>query len=58
MNTLQEGSGLNTIPLLQIKNLNTKFFTEAGDVHAVNNVNLSVKKNEIFALVGESGCGK
>ena len=49
MNTLQEGSGLNTIPLLQIKNLNTKFFTEAGNVHAVNNVNLNVKKNEIFA---------
>jgi len=29
-----------------------------GDVVAVKSVNLSVKRNEIFALLGSSGCGK
>lgn len=27
-------------------------------IHAVDNVNLQIKKGEIFGLVGESGCGK
>ena len=29
-----------------------------GDVVAVRSVNLSVRRNEIFALLGSSGCGK
>jgi oligopeptide/dipeptide ABC transporter ATP-binding protein len=29
-----------------------------GDVHAVDQVSFSIKKNETFGLVGESGCGK
>lgn len=29
-----------------------------GDATAVNHVNLSVAKNELFALLGSSGCGK
>jgi len=55
---MQEGSETNTPPLLQIKNLNTHFFTNAGVVRAVDGINLNVQKQEIFALVGESGCGK
>jgi oligopeptide transport system ATP-binding protein len=31
---------------------------QVGAVHAVDNVNFSIKKSETFGLVGESGCGK
>ena len=44
--------------LLSVRNLSTHFFTEAGTVKAVQDVNLAIKKSETFALVGESGCGK
>jgi oligopeptide/dipeptide ABC transporter ATP-binding protein len=44
--------------LLEIKNLRTHFFTEAGVVHAVDGVDLTIREGEIVGLVGESGCGK
>lgn len=45
-------------PLLEVKNLKTRFFTNAGVVHAVDGVDLHVHRGEVFGLVGESGCGK
>ncbi len=45
-------------PLLEIKDLNTYFFTENGVVHAVDGLNLTVYPGEVLGLVGESGCGK
>ncbi len=50
-------SGQDTT-LLQVRNLKTHFFTEDGVVKAVDGVDFSVKRGEIFGLVGESGCGK
>jgi peptide/nickel transport system ATP-binding protein len=44
--------------LLTIKGLKVTFHTYAGDVKALDGVELSVKKGEILGLVGESGCGK
>ncbi len=44
--------------LLQIKNLQTYFYTDDGVVKAVDNVNLNIVKGETLGLVGESGCGK
>lgn len=44
--------------ILEIKNLKTQFFTEAGVVRAVDGVDLVVKRGEVLGLVGESGCGK
>src|SRR5210317_1746370 len=44
--------------LLDVQNLVTQFDTQAGTVHAVNGVNLTVNEGEILALVGESGSGK
>ncbi len=45
-------------PLLSIKDLKVQINTPNGIIQAVDGVNLNVKRGEIFALVGESGCGK
>ncbi|MBT9778938.1 ATP-binding cassette domain-containing protein [Clostridium sp. MCC353] len=44
--------------LLDVTELSVKFHTREGVVHAVENVNFTLNKGEILALVGESGCGK
>lgn len=50
--------------ILEIKDLNVVYSTKKSFlgkpqlVHAVNNINLQVKKGEILAIAGESGCGK
>ncbi|MGH2521897.1 MAG: ABC transporter ATP-binding protein [Anaerolineales bacterium] len=45
-------------PILQVKNLVTRFHTRDGVVHAVNGVSFDLQEGETLAIVGESGCGK
>lgn len=45
-------------PVLELRGLSVGLPGEAGTVHAVDEVDLSVHAGEIVALVGESGCGK
>ena len=44
--------------LLKINNLSIDYKVKDGYLSALNKINLTINKGEIFALVGESGCGK
>ncbi len=44
--------------ILEVRHLKTYFYTEDGVVKAVDGVDFDVRRGEIVALVGESGCGK
>lgn len=43
------------IPEIKIKNLN---FYYNGNIHILKNINMTVYKNKVTALIGPSGCGK
>ena len=44
--------------VLDVKGLQTVFFTNSGLFKAVDDVSFSVRRGETLAIVGESGCGK
>ncbi len=44
--------------ILEIKELQTSFFTDEGVIPSVDRISFEVKKGEILGIVGESGCGK
>jgi peptide/nickel transport system ATP-binding protein len=46
------------MPLLEVQDLKTHFFTRAGTVPAVDGVSFTVDRGEVMGLVGESGSGK
>ena len=44
--------------LLEVKDLHTSFFTDAGEVKAVNGVSFNLERGKVLGIVGESGSGK
>jgi peptide/nickel transport system ATP-binding protein len=44
--------------LLRVRDLSTRFFTQEGQVNAVESVDFDVRDGEVFGIVGESGSGK
>ncbi len=44
--------------LLEVKDLQTHFFTDEGIVKAVDGVSFTIRKGITIGIVGESGCGK
>jgi len=46
------------MPLIEVKNLKTYFYTEDGVVRAVDGVDFTIEQEKTLGVVGESGCGK
>lgn len=44
--------------LLEVSDLSTTYFTDEGEVNAVDGVSFEVGREEVFGIVGESGSGK
>ncbi|MEK5173764.1 ABC transporter ATP-binding protein [Heyndrickxia sp. FSL W8-0496] len=44
--------------VLEVKGLSTSFSTDNGIIPVVNNIDFTVKRQEVVGIVGESGCGK
>lgn len=44
--------------ILEVNDLETTFFTDDGNISAVDHISFSIREGEILAIVGESGCGK
>ena len=49
---------MSEMPLLQVKNLHTSFFTDAGEVKAVNGISYNLDAGKVLGIVGESGSVK
>jgi len=45
-------------PMMEIRNLKTRFHTDDGIVNAVNGISYAMDTGDILGVVGESGCGK
>lgn len=44
--------------LIEVKDLRCSFFTDEGEVKAVDGVSFQIEEGKMLGLVGESGCGK
>lgn len=51
-------TNMQTQTLLDVKHLNVDYLAANGTVHAVTDVNFTLKRGEILGLAGESGSGK
>ena len=45
-------------PIIEIKNLGKTFTTKNGSVRALDNINISINKGDIYGIIGMSGAGK
>ena len=44
--------------IIEVEELRVRFRTEEGEAHAVDGVDLALRRGRVMGLVGESGCGK
>ena len=44
--------------MIEIRNLEKTFHTANGDIHALQDINLTIRDGEVFGIIGLSGAGK
>ncbi len=44
--------------ILEVKNINKKYYSKKNEIVAIDDISLEVKEGEYLAIVGPSGCGK
>ena len=54
----QTGTTQTQLPILDVTDLKTYFYTNEGVLKAVDGVSFKIDKEETLGLIGESGCGK
>jgi peptide/nickel transport system ATP-binding protein len=58
METVGQDSDTDETPLIDVRNLQTAFFTEKETIRAVDGVSMDIDSGETVGVVGESGSGK
>jgi peptide/nickel transport system ATP-binding protein len=48
----------NNSPVLSVEDLKVFYWTRRGPIQAVDGVSFTIRRNERFGFIGESGCGK
>ena len=51
-------AGIGSPPIIEINSLDLIFSTRDGPVHALSQVDLTIRPGEFISLIGPSGCGK
>jgi len=49
---------MNSETVLTVRDLNVRYATSTGTIHAVSDISFEVFSDEVFGIAGESGCGK
>jgi putative ABC transport system ATP-binding protein len=58
MQTAEVGTTVGTDAIITLKGLSKVFYTEDLETHALNAIDLDLKKGEFVSIAGPSGCGK
>ncbi len=48
----------NTQPMVELRRINQRYFSDEGEVEAISELSLDVERGEFVSIVGQSGCGK
>ena len=57
-NCLEKQSQKEIVSVIELKHLSKTFHTGEGELHALEDISLTIRTGDIFGIVGMSGAGK